>query len=300
MHYWLFKILVVPVFYLFSLIPFFLLYPFSSVLAFLLYNVVAYRKQVVLENLRKSFPEKSEQELRQIAKTFYVHFCDTILETIKLLTMSEQTFKKRCSFDKRALATFQHFFRTNQSVVGLMGHCGNWEWAAIAHQFYFREHITGVYHPLSSKSFDEFMFKLRTRKGGHIIPMSKVYPELLRLQASHTRTTLGLIADQAPPPESAVWTKFLNQDTAFYMGPEKIARRFNYPVIYLGVKKVKRGHYVLHVKVLSEHPAETQTGDITRLYVEELEKDIREQAFNWLWSHRRWKHKRPPTSKPVL
>lgn len=289
----MFKIFVVPFFYLVSLVPFFILYPISNVFSFVLYYLVGYRKQVVFDNLRKSFPDRSDAEIQKISRQFYIHFVDVIFETIKLMTISDKSFKNRCCFNEEALHTFESFFKKNQSLVGIMGHCGNWEWAAIAHQFYFKRLITGVYHPLSNKSFDEFMLQLRGRKGGHIIPMSLVYKELLALREQQLDTTLGLIADQAPPPESAYWTRFMNQDSGFFCGPEKIAKKFDFPVLYLGVKKIKRGYYEMRVKVLTEHPNATQAGEITQLYVNELEKDLREQPFNWLWSHRRWKHKKP-------
>jgi len=261
--------------------------------------LIGYRKGVVIQNLKKSFPEKSDVEIRQIAKQFYIHFVDVIFETIKLLTISEQSFKNRCRFNNDALQTFEQFFAENKSIVGIMGHFGNWEWAAIAHQFYFKQLITGVYQPLSNKSFDEFMLKLRGRKGGHIIPMNQVYKQLLSLQEKGIPTTLGLIADQASPPESAYWTTFMNQDTAFFYGPEKIAKKFNYPVVYLGVEKIKRGFYEMRIKVLTENPTTLADGEITQLYVNELEKDLRRQPFNWLWSHRRWKHKKPDNSKAI-
>ncbi|MCU0360115.1 MAG: lysophospholipid acyltransferase family protein [Bacteroidia bacterium] len=293
MFYWLFKILVVPFFYLVSLIPFFLLYPLSNLFSFLLYYIIGYRKEVVIHNLKKSFPEKSQKEIKKITKQFYIHFVDVIFETIKLISISEKRFKSHCRFNAEALQTFESFFAKNQSVVGIMGHCGNWEWAAIAHQFYFKQRITGVYQPLSNKSFDEFMFRLRSRKGGHIIPMNQVYKQLLVLKEKNISTTLGLIADQASPPESAYWCKFMNQDSAFFYGPEKIAKKFNFPVLYLGVKKIKRGYYEMRIKVLCENPNLLKEGEITQRYVNELESDLREQPFNWLWSHRRWKHKKP-------
>ncbi len=255
--------------------------------------MVGYRKEVVLENLRHSFPEKNENEILEISKQFYRHFCDVIFESIKLLSISPAEFKKRCRYDEAALKTLNRFFDNKQSLVGVMGHCGNWEWAAIAHQFYFNSQITGVYHPFSNKSFDTFMLKLRSRMGGQIIPMSQVYKQLVILKEKKIPTTLGLISDQAPPPESSYWTTFLHQDTAFYHGAEKIAKRFDYPVFYLGIKKIKRGHYSLHVELITEQPNELANGEITKKHARELEKDLIAQPFNWLWTHRRWKHKRP-------
>ncbi len=289
----LFNIFIIPCLYFISILPFWILFGLSNVLYYIIFYVFSYRKKVVLDNLRKSFPEKSEREINKISKEFYRHFCDIIFETIKLLTISIPEFKKRCALNQEDLDLFNHFFNKQQSFVGVMGHCGNWEWAAIAHQFYFKSLITGVYHPLSNKNFDSFMLKLRGRLGGNIIPMSRVYKELLILREKKIMNTLGLIADQTPPPESAYWTKFLNQDTAIFFGAEKIAKKFDYPVIFLSNKKVKRGYYQLSAHIITENPKKMNDGEITELHVKQLEKDINSQPFNWLWSHKRWKHKKP-------
>ncbi len=288
----LFKILVVPIFYLISLLPFPLLFLFSDLLFVVVYYVTGYRKKVVLQNLMNAFPEKREAELRTVMRRFYHHFCDVIFETIKLLTISKQQFRKRCVMTEKAKSTFQRYFDSNQSIVGVMGHCGNWEWGAISHQVYFSRMITGVYHPLSNKFFDEFMLKLRGRFGGDIVPMHSLYKRLISLRNQNLSTTIGLIADQTPPRENAYWTTFLNQDTPVFNGPEKLARKFKYPMVYLGVKKVARGYYTLDAEVLSEDHEKLEYGRLTELHTASLEKNILEQPHTWLWSHRRWKHKR--------
>ena len=255
--------------------------------------MIGYRKKVVIENLKRSFPEKSEKEIDTITKQFYLHFCDVIFETVKLLTISKKEFKKRCAFDETSIKTFQYFFDKNQTIVGVMGHCGNWEWGAISHQVYFTRMITGVYHPLSNKNFDRFMLDLRSRFGGDIVAMSQLYKRLITLKQQNIDTTIGLIADQTPPPESAYWTTFLNQDTPVFNGTEKLAKKFNYPVVYLNIKKAKRGYYNLSTTVLTENPKDLPDGEISELHTKHLEKNIREQPHIWLWSHRRWKHKKP-------
>lgn len=258
----------------------------------LVYHVIGYRKEVVMDNLRNSFPGKSEAEIVQITKQFYSHFCDVIFETVKLLSISKKEFKKRCVMDPAAMNMFQSYFDKNQSIVGIMGHCGNWEWGAIAHQVYFNRMITGVYHPLSNKSFDEFMLNLRSRFGGNIVAMNNLFKRAISLKQQNISTTIGLIADQTAPPESAYWTSFMNQDTPVFNGPEKLAKKFNYPVLYLNVKKLKRGYYQLSTTLLSDNPIDTADGEISELHTRHLEKNIREQPYTWLWSHRRWKHTR--------
>jgi Kdo2-lipid IVA lauroyltransferase/acyltransferase len=289
----LFKILLFPLLYLFSLLPFFILYLISSVFFLLVYYLFRYRRVVVLENLQRSFPEKDEKELKKISRQFYLHFCDVFFETLKLLSIRPATFKDHCRMDEASQAVFRKYFDQKRTVIGVMGHCGNWEWGAIAHQLYFERMITGVYHPLSNKTMDAFMLKLRSRFGGDIIPMSSLYKRLLTLKKSGRDTTIGLIADQTPPPESAYWTTFLNQDTGVFNGTEKLARKFNYPVLFMNIKKIRRGYYQLSVTELCSEPAEMPEGAISELHTRQLEKNIREQPSTWLWTHRRWKHQRP-------
>ena len=288
-----FKIFVVPLLYFISIWPFWLLHVFGSLLYVVVYYIAGYRKKVVLENLRRSFPEKSEMEIKKISKKFYLHFCDLIFETIKLLTISKKTFVRHFTFDESAKYTFTYFEKKEQSIVGVLGHCGNWEWTGISYSIYFKHKLTAIYHPLSNKNFDNLMLKLRTRYGANIIPMKQIYRVLLTLKEKKISTVIGMIADQTPPPESAYWTTFLNQDTPVFNGPEKIAKKFNYPVIYAGVNKIKRGYYQMHAKIITETPNELPDGFISELHTKALEENIRGQPYIWLWSHRRWKHKKP-------
>jgi Kdo2-lipid IVA lauroyltransferase/acyltransferase len=276
-----------------SILPFRLLYLVSDLVFVFVYYIFGYRKEVVRINLRNAFPEMPPEERKNTEKRFYRHFCDVIFETIKLLTISREEFMRRCVFDQKGLDTFNSHIEKNQSIVGVMGHCGNWEWAAISHQVYFKRMITGVYHPLSNRNFDELMLGLRGRFGGDIVAMQQLYKRLLTLKKEGVSTTIGLIADQTPPPESAYWTIFLNQDTPVFNGPEKLARKFNYPVVYLEVKKTGRGYYRLSAETIISTPQESADGVISELHTRYLEKNIREQPHTWLWSHRRWKHKKP-------
>lgn len=248
---------------------------------------------MVIQNLKNSFPEKSEEEIKKITKEFYKHFCDVIFETLKLYTISKENLNKRCTFSDEAIKTLNSFFDKGQSIVGVIGHMGNWEWGAIIHQVYFKQLITGVYHPLSNKSFDAFMLKLRSRFGGNIVSMIALYKELLTLRNKNIPTTVGLIADQTAPPESAYWTTFLNQDTPVFVGTEKLAKKFNFPVVYLPITKLKRGYYQLGAVVITRNPKDMPEGEISKLHTQALEKNIQQQPAYWLWSHRRWKHKKP-------
>lgn len=266
------------------------LYLKSTGFYFFVYYILGYRKKVVLTNLRNSFPEKSEQEIHSIAKQFYKHFCDVIVETIKTASISKEELIKRCTYTENAKAIFDEYTKKKQTIVAVMGHCGNWEWNALSYQTQFNQELLGVYHPLSNKAFDEFIFKWRNRFGGSFIPLKEFYPFLITNKQKNF--TIGLIADQSAPPESAFWTKFLNQDTAVFNGPEKIAKKFNYPMVYVSVIKVKRGMYQLDVKKITDDPKSFAPGELSQLHVNCLEENIKAQPYNWLWSHKRWKHKR--------
>jgi KDO2-lipid IV(A) lauroyltransferase len=296
---WVFKIFVFPLLYFISIWPFWLLYGLSSFFYLIVFYLVGYRKKVVIQNLKNSFPEKSEKEILNITKQFYKHFCDVIFETLKLYTISKENLKKRCTFSDEAVKTLNSFFDKDQSIIGVIGHMGNWEWAAILHQVYFKQLITGVYHPLTNKSFDAFMLKLRSRFGGNIVSMTALYKELLTLRQKNIPTTIGLIADQTAPPESAYWTTFLNQDTPVFVGTEKLAKKFNYPVVYFPITKLKRGYYQMGAIVITNNPKDMPDGEISKLHTQALEKNIQQQPAFWLWSHRRWKHKKPAKLKEI-
>ena len=137
------------------------------------------------------------------------------------------------------------------------------------------------------------MIDLRTRFGGQVVAMNQLYKRLLTLKQQNIPVTIGMVADQSAPPESAYWTKFLNQDTAVFSGPEKLSKKFNYPVLYLNIKKVKRNYYSLTTTILTEDPGSLPEGVITEMHIRALEKNILAQPYSWLWSHRRWKHTKP-------
>ena len=290
---WMFNLFVLPILVFISLLPFPVLYFLSDGLYLLIFHVVGYRKKVVFENLRKSFPEKNESEINTIASQFYRHLCDTIFETLKVYTISKKSFARRCVFDEQSKKHFDYFIQKNTSIVCVLGHCGNWEWISISHQITFKHLLTVVYHPLSNKNFDTFMLKLRSRFGGDMVPMHGLYKRLLTLKKEGVLNTIGMVGDQTAPPESSYWTTFLNQDTPVFFGSEKLAKKFNYPMMYLSIKKTKRGYYTVSSQIISETPNTHPDGELTEIHTRLLEKDIRETPYSWLWSHRRWKHKKP-------
>lgn len=255
-----------------------------------MFRIIGYRKQLVWENLRNSFPDKSREELLVIRKKFYKHLCDIFLETFKTLTVSKSVMLKHCYFSPEAKTLFDSLAAQKRSAILVMGHIGNWEWAGNTFSLECDQQLYVIYHPLANKYLNNLVYNMRTRFNTRLIAMRETYKEMASRRAEVNVT--AFIADQTPHRENAYWTMFLNQDTAVFTGTEKIARKLNYPVVYAQVKKVKRGYYEINAEMLVENPSATTEGEITKLHTRRLEKDIIAQPETWLWSHRRWKHKR--------
>ena len=283
--------LAIPFVYLVSWLPFPVLYLFSDFFYFVFYRLLGYRKEVVMENLRNSFPEKSKAELEKIRRDFYRYFCDLLLETFKTLTISREEMLRRVKFSPSALALFEGLAAKSQSSIMVLGHFGNWEWGGNTFSLVAKQQLYVIYHPLHNKYFDGLMYRMRTRFGAKLIPMKQAYREIVHKKDE--LCTTAFIADQTPRPDSAFWTTFLNQDTPVFKGTEMISRKLDQPVVFVTINRVKRGCYELNATMLCEHPGQTKEEELTRMHVQALEADIRRQPEIWLWSHRRWKHKRP-------
>lgn len=283
---------------LISLLPFNVLYIFSDILFLVIYYIAGYRKKVVMNNLKNAFPEKSGKEIELIAQKFYKNFCDLIIEIIKSLTISEKQLRKRFRFINREI--LDEFYHQNKSVIAVQGHCFNWEWTIMMGQKQGEHKRYVVYKPLSNKFFDKVILDLRSRFETEMILMYKTSDliekneTLLRSSKKDTMPSCYQFgADQTPMKHKAeYWTNFLNQDTPVFLGAEKIAKEWNIPVVFLNVQKVKRGYYEVEFIKLFDNPNETSQYEITEKHVRVLEEIITAKPENWLWSHRRWKHKR--------
>lgn len=272
-------------------IPFPFFYGLSDFVFFIVYYVVGYRKKIVYQNLRNSFPEKSDEEIKKIRRKFYRHLCDVFLEMFKTLTIRRSVMKKRCKFSPEAKKLIQDYTDKKISIIAILGHWGNWEWASSAFPLVFpTNQLYMIYHPIRNPHFEWLTKKLRTRFGNKVTPMQDTFKTMLATR--NELNVFGFIGDQTPPPEGAYWTTFLNQDTPVFQGTEKIAKKLNRPVVYISIRKYKRGHYEISAETLFENPATTKDGEITEAHVRKLEADIISQPENWLWSHRRWKHSR--------
>ncbi len=280
-----------PFIYLISIIPFPIFYWVSDFFFVLLYYIIGYRKKVVYQNLKNSFPEKSHEELKAIERKFYRYLCDLFLETFKTLTISKREAVTRCAFTEQTTDLFNKLNNEKRSCIIVMGHYGNWEWAGNTFSLLLKQQLYVIYHPLTNKQFNNLMYKMRTRFGNKLYAMKEVMREMIKNRNEINAT--AFIADQTPPPEGAYWTNFLNQDTPVFVGTEKIAQKLNYPVVYVTVSRPKRGHYLVNAEILVSEPKSTKEGEISELHTRRLEQDIKRQPEIWLWSHRRWKHRRP-------
>jgi Kdo2-lipid IVA lauroyltransferase/acyltransferase len=287
----LFYYISLPFIYLIAILPFPLLYFFSNGVYILLYYLLRHRRKVVRQNLTRSFPEKPLTEIREIEKRFYRYFCDLFLETFKTLTISKKNMVMHCTFEPETLGIFERLAQENQSFMVVMGHFGNWEWGGNTFSICCKHQLYVIYHPLSNKYFNGLVYRMRTRFGTKLIPMKDTLRDMLRNRKDLTAT--AFIADQAPLPDRAYWLEFMNQDTPVFLGIEKIALKIRYPIVYISIRRVKRGYYKVFAEKI-ELPLELQKdGTITELHTRKLESDIRRQPENWLWTHRRWKHVRP-------
>lgn len=288
---WYYAVLAAPIFLL-MLLPLPLLYLLSDGLYLIMYYLIGYRKKIVFRNLHNSFPLKSEEEITTIAKAYYRFMIDLFIETFKTLTLSKKELMKRCSYTPDALEMAETFFKQKRSVIMVMGHYGNWEWGGHVFSQTCHHPMFALYHPIKSGFFNWLTAHIRTRFGMKLINMHHSIKQMVALRNEITAT--AFIADQTPSnPREAYWTTFLNQDTPVLQGTELIAGKLNYPVIFASVRRKKRGYYQVHFTLITDEPAATAPGEITEKHCKLLEAEINREPEIWLWSHRRWKHKRP-------
>lgn len=282
-----------PFIYLLSVLPFKIIYLLSDCLYLGLYYVIGYRKKVVRENLKKSFPKKSEKEIKQIEKAYFHHLCDLLLESLKAYTISEKELRKRCTIKNPDV--MEQFAAQGKSICIAMGHYGNWEWAGQRVSMDTNFKLLVIYRKIKNKYFDRFMQRLRSRFGAIPVEMRETIKVLLEYHKKAYATATVFITDQTPPPENAYWIYFLNQITPVFKGTEKIASKYNLPVVFGQVNKIKRGFYEIELSVLCDNPSRLSEKELTRLHTQKLESYIQQKPEYWLWSHRRWKHQPPFT-----
>lgn len=273
---------------LLSKLPIGILYLIMDTLFMFIYHVIGYRKEVVLMNLKNSFPNKSEKEIKKIRKDFYNRFCEYMAETIKAYSITERELIKRVKFLN--VPTVQQYADNKQSIILAGSHQFNWEWALLTGCLVLPFPVDAVYKRLSNKAFDQFMLDTRSKFGGQPIEKSKILRSLIN---SKERTkAVAIIADQTPKKgDVKYWTSFMNQETAFFTGIEQIAAALKYPVFFYRMLRVKRGYYTVELVKLAEPPYDKGGHDILEAYAKHTQQLIEDDPAGYLWAHKRWKLK---------
>lgn len=274
---------LLPWLWLLAWLPFRALYLVSDMLCVVVCQV--YRRKLVRKNLRAAFPNQSPAERAAVERAFYSHFCDVLVEYIKSLTINKAQIIQRCAMQQPEL--LNKFYNEGRQVLLVTGHYGNWEWAASAIALQTPYPVRVIYKSLSNPYFDRLVKQLRLRFYKLLIHEKAILRTLL--QYTHTPQATAFLADQAPLPTHAFRMQFLNIPTYVTTGLEKIANKLNSVVVYVHIRKPRRGYYKLELEVLTEQPRALPAAKLTQLYMERLEKDIDLAPGLWLWSHNRWK-----------
>ena len=274
---------------LISLLPLPILYLLSDFLFILILYVIKYRNKVVDLNLKNAFPEKTDKERHQIKVDFYRFFADLLVECIKMRSISSKQVMKRWTFTN--LEVLQHYYEQKQSIIFVTGHYGNWEWGIFALSLLGLHTPKVVYKPIHDTVFESIFNQMRSRFGAEMIPTKRILRKIVSLKGQ-THSSVFL-ADQTPAyKESDLFIPFLKQETLVYKGIERIAKITGYPVVFCHIDRTRRGYYSCDFRTIIDDPSGYEDNKITYIYNEYLENIIKEKPALWLWSHKRWKHRR--------
>lgn len=280
----------------YKLVPMWLLYFYSDILTFILNHILTYRKKVIYKNLSTSFPEKTEKEIKKIANKFYKHLADLILEGLKGFSMSQKEILKR--YKVVDVEGTKHLYENEKNIIFATGHYGNWEWGFRATPLQLYHKSVALFKPLKNKKINEYFRKLRSKDKIQLISIRATARAFYNQNKPFCVVMAG---DQNPSNrEKAIWVDFLNQPTACLHGIEFYAKRYDTAVVFAEFRKVKRGYYEVHFDQITENPKEMADGQITKTFMNKLEKVIRERPEYWLWSHKRWKQKYNPETDKII
>ena len=284
--------IVYIIWYGFSLLPLRVFYVISDMLFWILYIIIGYRRKVVWQNLKTSFPEKSEERLRKIERGFYHFFCDYLVESVKLMTISKKNLKKRLVF--KGTEVVNEIVESGQSCAVYLGHYCNWEWITSLPLWVTPKAQCGqIYHPIENNDFDWLFLRLRQRFGAVCIPMQDTLRKIIEFRKDRQPVVIGYISDQKPHWVNIHhWVDFLHHDTPVLTGTERIARRMNHAVFYLDVRRIRRGYYEAEFKLITREPQTLKEFELTDIYYQHLEQSILQAPEFWLWSHKRWSRTR--------
>ncbi|MFT4698769.1 MAG: KDO2-lipid IV(A) lauroyltransferase [Flavobacteriaceae bacterium] len=282
-------ILVYPFLWITSILPMKWLYRVSTLLYYPLYYVFGYRKKVVFENLHIVFPEKTSEERKNIAKKFYRHLCDMLVESIKTLSISEEEIIKRFAFTN--IEEIKNIEKENKSIILMCAHYASWEWIFIM-QKYVNHKGYAIYKRLANAYFDRLVQRIRAKYDTHLVTTKETFEILTKSKEIGELTINGFLSDQSPKKDKAFhWSEFMGVKVPVHTGAELLAKRLDMAVVYFLVKKLKRGHYETTFTTITLNPNEYKDYEITDIFTKALEEQIREAPEFYLWTHKRWKHR---------
>ncbi|RZS90520.1 lysophospholipid acyltransferase family protein [Aquimarina brevivitae] len=292
--------LVYPFLWIISKLPWRIFYTLSTGVYIITYYLIGYRKKTVTTNLKLAFPNKTDRELKKIRKAAYKHMCDMFLEMIRSLSISKNEMINR--FRVTNIEKIQELEAKGDSIIVMMGHYNSYEWTnAIDLISDFK--CVGIYKPIKNKYFDRLAHRIRGRFDARLIPSAKVFREMTKDQRKENPelSLYGLISDQSPKLNHGMfWTSFMGITVPTFMGGEVLSKRLGLSIFYLHVQKVKRGYYEATLIPISEDPKSEEDYTITKTFTKLLETQIKQKPENYLWTHKRWKHRNAEPPKNAV
>ncbi|MQP23581.1 lipid A biosynthesis acyltransferase [Flavobacterium sp. LMO8] len=283
-------ILIYPILWIISILPFPIFYLLSDFVYYLTYYVIGYRKKVVRENIQLALPHLSDKERLIIEKKFYSHMCDMFLEMIKTISISQKEIEKRYTFSN--LDVYLELEKKNKSIALLCAHYASYEWA-VSMNFHINHKGFGIYKKLANPYFDKLVKKIRSKFRSELITTRETISTIVKNYKNKTLSLYGFASDQSPKPSAAFhWADFMGHYVPVHTGAEMLAKRFDMNVIFLQTRKIKRGYYQASFQVLSEDAKSVPNYDITDTFLKLVEQQIYEAPEYYLWTHKRWKHKK--------
>ena len=283
-------ILVYPLIWFVSILPFRILYVFSDMVYVLVYHVIGYRKKVVRKNIAMTLPHLSEKERLNIEKKSYHHLCDMFLEMMKTMTISEKEMNKRFVFTNLELYTALE--KKQKSIAVMIAHYATYEWVISMNRKIEFEGFA-IYKKVNNKYFDKLVRNIRSKFKATLITTSQTIPVIKENESLGHRGVYGFASDQSPQESKAFhWQKFMGIETPVYTGAEMLVKRFDMNVIFLRVKKVKRGYYEATFELMFDNPKAIPDYQISDEFLRRVEKQIYEAPEYYLWTHKRWKHRK--------
>ncbi len=275
----------------FRFIPFPVLYGLSNALAFVLQYLIGYRRDVVRQNLRRAFPDKSPTERSRIAREAYRNLADITLETLKSYTLPAAEIQRRCRPVNPEVVNTH--LKAGKSVILCGGHYANWEYTGVSMPPLFDGPTVTAYKPISNRYLNAFINRSRERAGMRVVPMEETFAAMRQYKADGIPAVFILLADQSPSHrKGAHWVRFFGQETASLPGVDVLARRMAFPVVFFHVQRIRRGFYEVHFADLYPTPEGAEEAHITQSFAYALQQVIERQPAHWLWTHRRWKMQR--------